>query len=447
MEDRKVNFYVNNEQKTSYLGRDYLQYDFRIYEVPFPIIQTEGEHNLKSCDGCKKSHQGLLEHVKGMLKDFPDCCKFHKGLNDLKEFKKSDFKGVDKQVADKIFFVYHHIINHLESEDWYVNITDYIEYAQESFGKMPKDCGEPFQYSRFITTLQDLLEGFSNEYSGELDLVLAKTRVNKIKGFLIPLNEKNINEDFDLNVLLGTYEKWYNLFPFDLSYFEHLQQKFKNIIPIQKGTGHYNKYLKNTKIEVHTKESLSVVLLEITHNILQSINGLVLLEKGELNNADKIALELLKENRKLELKELSLLPNQSKQDFIKVLKSWFKGEKTFIRELKPILERADNKKQANLNRPNRTDIAYFAHYTFKAKSLDIKNEFPSVKAWNEIGEIYNKSGKNVQQMYNLISNNSEERLKGSKKINIEYVIESMLNDHPKAKDLAKDELKLVEINS
>ena len=61
-------------------------------------------------------------------------------------------------------------------------------------------------------------------------------------------------------------------------------------------------------------------------------------------------------------------------------------------------------------------------------------------------KTYNKNGKNIQQKYNEITDHSK-RLVKSKVGNIEYVLNNMLDDYPKAKELAKDELKTAKLNS
>ncbi len=104
-------------------------------------------------------------------------------------------------------------------------------------------------------------------------------------------------------------------------------------------------------------------------------------------------------------------------------------------------------KSTNKNNANRTDIAYCIYYLCETKSLELNSIFPSDKAWKEIGENYNKNSKNIQQIYNLISHKRDERLKKSKRKNIKYVINNMLEGKEEALKLAKDELKLAQLNS
>ena len=79
--------------------------------------------------------------------------------------------------------------------------------------------------------------------------------------------------------------------------------------------------------------------------------------------------------------------------------------------------------------------------------MKIENRFPSDKGWIEIGQRYNKNGKNIQEVYNIIRMKTEDRLHPRKTKIIEFVIENMLTDEIKAQELAKDELKTARIKS
>ncbi|MCF6358715.1 MAG: hypothetical protein L3J54_13015, partial [Draconibacterium sp.] len=72
---------------------------------------------------------------------------------------------------------------------------------------------------------------------------------------------------------------------------------------------------------------------------MKNINGATRYEKGLLNDTEKIAIDLEVQNRKLELLELSAMPNTKKTEYIKVLKIWFKGEKRFINKITPLLKK------------------------------------------------------------------------------------------------------------
>lgn len=123
--------------------------------------------------------------------------------------------------------------------------------------------------------------------------------------------------------------------------------------------------------------------------------------------------------------------------------------KEWIKELKVLLNDKSNGTNKNVSkeRPNRTDVAYYCYYTKETKTLEIEEVFPSDLAWEKIGEKFQRNSKNIQQAYNSILSNEQERLKKSKKKNIEYVINNMLTDNPKAKKLAEADLKALLQNS
>lgn len=328
------------EHKYSFLNSPVIQMQGSAYEVPFPIEPTKGSHSLESCENCRKHKLILIEEINEKFEKFPGCCEYHKNLINRKFFNKDDFKDIGNITANKVMFAYHHIINNLDNDDWYSDIIAYLNYCIASFGVMPLNCGEPFQLSNFHSHLLSLLETIEKEINSDnISLVEIRTRMNKIKK-LIVIDNKPLAEEskVDLNLLLTMYDEWFKAFPFDLPYFKHLEQPFKKLMPLHNGRSRYNKYLGITEHEPHTKESLTVFLLQTTQNILTNINGAKLYEKDLLNNTEKIGIDLVIENRKLELLELSKMPNSKKYHYIKVLKKWFKGEKKFIKEITPMVK-------------------------------------------------------------------------------------------------------------
>ncbi|WP_282043314.1 hypothetical protein [Winogradskyella flava] len=435
--NRHKTFLIDSIKEYCFLDSKFVQFKGGEYEVPFETNPTDGEHTLESCKSCQKEWQRLCNELSEKFDKFPNCCKYHSKLNELNIFKKDDFKNIAESTANKIIFTYHHIINNLDEDNWYDDIIDYVLYTFESFGSFPTGYGEPFRRKYYCESVLDLITNIESKITSDsITTIEVKTRINKVKKLFENDTETDSNEDRDFNLLMSKYEEWYKVFPFDLSYFKHLKEKFGKTIPLFTGRTRYNKYLKTTKNEVHTKDSLMVVLLHITKEILTSINGLSLYEKGLITDAEKHQLELIISNRKLELFQLSAMPNNSKQEYIKVLKKWFKEEKEFIKEIKPLLKH----KSAGTVRPYSTDIAYFCFYTFESKELQTHNTFPSKKAWKEIANRFGKDDTNIQKAYNIIFKSSFERLKETKTNNIRYVIDNMLTEYPKALEIAKKEL-------
>ena len=109
-------------------------------------------------------------------------------------------------------------------------------------------------------------------------------------------------------------------------------------MPIVSGEVRYNKYTGLTSAKLHTKESLTQFLIDLTKAIITNINALKLYEKGLLSDAQKIQLELVLRNRELELTEINSIKKIDSKGYIKILKSWFASEKKFITELTPLLK-------------------------------------------------------------------------------------------------------------
>ena len=446
--NRNRTMFVESVKEYCFLDSKFLQYKGSKYELPFATEPTEGNHSLETCENCRLYRDNLIDEINETLRKFPKCCDFHAKLESLYIFNKDDFCDMATIIANKVLYSYHHIINNLDSDNWYDDIIDYIIYNFESFGSFPKGYGEPFYWNNYTISLLELLSGIEEHISSDtISIVDLKTRMYKVKKLFEedPNDVESEDDNRDFNLLMSTYEQWFKIFPFELPYFSHLKDKFKKTIPIYTGRTRYNKYLNATKAEKHTKDSLTVVLLQITKNILSSINGVSLYEKQLISDVQKHQIDLIVSNRKLQLCKLSAMPNANKQDYVKVLKKWFKEEKEFIKEISPLLKNSSI--ASGKLRPNRTDIAYYIQYMSETKSLKLENPFPSDKAWKEIGDMFQKNWKNIQQAYNTISLNREERLKPSKIKNIEFVIKELLPSQDKALKLAKDELNMAKLNS
>jgi len=310
-----------------------------IFIPPSETQPVEGEHNLTTCEGCKKQLIELTKrftlwfegkHKEG-AKPFPFCCKWHEKLLTVIDFDRAFFLNVPEMAAKKITYTNQHIINNHNSENWYKAITDYIDLTVESFGQMPNDCGQPLYLSDYFLYVTDLLKQ-NEEMKAE-----TKTRLLE---FLNTRQTPNENPKTDFNILLSTYQKWFKEFPFELnSYFGNLQQHFEKQLPILNGKPEVNMYSGRAKAKMHTKSSLIEALINLTNSLLTQINGVTLYENGLITDANKIKLELVINSRKLKLKQgyKNSSPSEE-QRYRKILKEWFNDEKKFIDEITPLLK-------------------------------------------------------------------------------------------------------------
>lgn len=340
MEDRQKRhktFYVNSITPIDFCGTTYWEMNLNgAFELPFKIEPTEGEHDFNKCEGCQKS----LAHITKWLRvkfdgdknkqGFPFCCSMHANLVKIPEFKREAFINVPEMVARKVIYTYQHIANNYNKENWYKVITDYIDWSVDSFGQMPKDCGERLFLSNYITHVIDKLNNIED---------CPKQKKNKIISYLNSIQSYSPESNTDLKTLLDTYQAWINIFPFELeSYFGELKNHFEKQIPILNGEPEVNIYSGIAKVKMHTKASLVITLINLTNSLLTHINALSLYEKGKITNADKIRLELLISSRRSILKQ-GYLSNLTAEEhkYRKILTRWFNDEKKFIQELTPLL--------------------------------------------------------------------------------------------------------------
>lgn len=339
MINRHTTFFVKDLKPIEFCGKPVMwQVDVNgAFEKPFETQPTEGEHDFNTCEGCQKTLKELIkrltERFEGNHKDgakpFPFCCTHHSELTKLKEFNRADFISVPEMVARKIIYTNSHIKNNHQSETYYKDITDYIDYTVESFGQMPGNA-EPLYLSDYFFYITDLLERNTE---------VEKGRKNRLLEFLKAYRTPTETPKTDFNILLGTYQKWLKVFPFEISFFANLKPHFEKQLPILNGKPETNKYTGTAKAKMHTKGSLIDVLLNRTNNLLTQINTTILYEKGLLTEPQKIKLELVLNERKMKLKQGYV--NSSKdeeQRYRKILKEWFADEKRFIDEVTPIVK-------------------------------------------------------------------------------------------------------------
>lgn len=335
---RIATVFINEIKPVEFCGKPILwQATCGIFEPPFEVEATLGEHDYKKCKNCLKTLEHLTkiftEKFEGneQKKGFPFCCPNHSNLIKVKEFDKALFENVPAMVARKIIYTNQHIINNHSSENWYKTITDYIEWVIISLGQMPNDCGEPFCGNDYIDNVIHLLK-LNNEIKAETKASI----VEYFKKYTAPSKKRNT----DINILIDTYQKWFKIFPFELnSYFGNLKQYYENNLPILKGKPEINIYSGLASAELHTKYSLIKALINLTNNIITQINSSVLYEKGLITDTNKIKFDLIINERKLKLNEgyINKSTNEE-QRYRNILKEWFRDEKEFINEITSLLK-------------------------------------------------------------------------------------------------------------
>lgn len=275
---------------------------------------------------CCSFHKSVFEGAESWFSKFPNCCDQHKAMVSKRWYNKANYSGVAEKIVKQLSYTEHHISERINIDDWYTDITDYIEYNVSSFGH------PAIGLHLYLGNVQHYIKNTNSE--------IPKIKRERLVEFIeMYYNSPKEQTKTDLNILYSAYHKWLKVFPFEISFFSTLKPHFEKQLPILDGIPETNKYTGLAKVKMHTKGSLIDALLNLTNNLLTQINTTTLYEKGLLTEPQKIKLELVLNERKMKLKQGYV--NSSKDDeqqYRKILKEWFADEKRFIDEVTPIVK-------------------------------------------------------------------------------------------------------------
>ncbi len=445
---KHTTFFVQDFKPIEFCGKTFFQLNLNgAYQLPFAIEPTKGEHDYNTCEQCKIGLQSLVVQLtekfngNNLKRGFPFCCTAHANLIKLNLFKRDDYTVVPEMTALKVIYTNQHIGNNLKEENWYKIITDYIDWAVDSLGLMPRDCGEPLYRSDYLYHVSNFVEQNKKELGEKGKQILQ--HINLLK------QPNNNTSNPDISILLSTYEKWLKTFPFELnSYFGTLKQHYENQIIILDGTPETNIYSGMSKAKMHTKITLIEALINLTNDLLTQINGIALYENGLITDANKIKLELVISSRKMKLQEgyKNNSPDEERQ-YRRIIKEWFKDEKKFIDEITPLLkiipsQQAENKSKSKALKINQIALIHF--YESNQITRENANEIAA-----QYGYTSTNSGEGLFQDYTFYCNTSNRKEKPTpctpKKLKnkialFESIIPHLVNG---AKKRAIDEIKIL----
>lgn len=294
-----------------------------------PIEGYEAPTNKETGEqfpNCCPFHKSVFEGAESWFSKFPNCCDQHKAMVSKWWYNKANYSGIAEKIVKQLSYTEHHISERINIDDWYKDITDYIEYNVSSFGH------PAIGLHLYLGNVQHYIKNTNSE-------IPINKRQRLIEFIETYYNSPKEQTKTDLNILYCTYQKWFKVFPFEIGFFANLKPHFEKQLPILNGKPETNKYTGIAKVKMHTKGSLIDVLLNLTNNLLTQINTTTLYEKGLLTEPQKIKLELVLNERKMKLKQGYV--NSSKdeeQRYRKILKEWFADEKRFIDEVTPIVK-------------------------------------------------------------------------------------------------------------
>jgi hypothetical protein len=295
-----------------------------------PIKGYSPPKNKESGDvlpNCCDFHRDVFNQSSEWFEKFPNCCESHKKFIGKWWFDKNNYSGIVLKIVNQLSYTEYHVRHQISREDWYKDITDYIEYNVSSFGHPAVGLNE------YLRSLRHSIEHSASE-------IEPKKKV-KLLEYIDSFYKENIQPPPDLNLLHQTYQQWLHLFPFELnSYFGNLKAHYSSTLPILKEKPTFNRYTGMAKASVHTKETLMTTLTDLTDKLLTQVNGSTLYEQGLITDANAIKLDLVVNARKQKLKSGYQYNSTDENTQIKrMIKYWFDDEKKFIDEITPLLNK------------------------------------------------------------------------------------------------------------
>lgn len=297
-----------------------------------PIEGYEAPTNKETGEqfpNCCPFHKSVFEGAESWFLKFPNCCDQHKAMVSKWWYNKANYSGIAEKIVKQLSYTEHHISERINIDDWYKDITDYIEYNVSSFGH------PAIGLHLYLGNVKHYIKNTNSE----IPKIKRQVLIEFIETYYNSPIDINKTNKTDLNVLYSTYQKWLKVFPFEISFFSTLKPHFEKQLPILNGKPETNKYTGIAKAKMHTKGSLIDVLLNLTNNLLTQINPYTLYEKGLLTEPQKIKLELVLNEMRIDNEKGYLSQKQNEeQRYRDILKKWFNRQKRFIDEVTPIVK-------------------------------------------------------------------------------------------------------------
>ena len=306
-------------------------YDIKnVYFPAYEISEPEGINLPENFPNCCNGHKQVVRETENFLDLFPDCCEAHR--NFAKKFKRTarDFHYLKKKIVLQLEYTGQFIENHIEKNDWYKQITQYIELNVQSFG-IPAVGLE--LYINFLK--QDIEKNLNINDGGKKQKLLQYFETN---------NQITIEEFAkNLNLLQSAYAKWLKFFPFDLPYFQGLKKNFLTLTPFLESKPEYNPFLKMADAKLVDQKELVRRLVGVTKKLLGLVSSQEWFEKNKLDDNKRLDIKLAAEAHRVAQSSLVDDFTKNEKKYVKTIKKWLQNEKSFFTEMKSILEKKRNR--------------------------------------------------------------------------------------------------------
>ncbi|PRP66292.1 DUF6617 family protein [Nonlabens agnitus] len=302
-------------------SKDFIQY-------PFETQKPDGYELPENYPNCCDSHIHNYKLLKDYLKKFPNCCQKHREFFERFNFNKKQIYGnTPIWILNSVQYTHFKILEALPKEDWFEDITEYIEYCAWSMGT-------PAIGSHIYIELVTLFI-----QKKEVKIPFEKRKA-LLKYFKEIENTNPANEKVSINLLYNIYQKWLNAFPFDLHFFKELKPFFSSKFPVLHGIERTNRYLGISKAKIVTPTELVQFLSRQTNELLSCIDTVQLVNDGYIDDAKKIKIDFINQAHRATQRELTVQYNKGEKKYIRTIKKWLDNEKEYFKEIEPQLKAA-----------------------------------------------------------------------------------------------------------
>jgi hypothetical protein len=354
--------------------------DFEMEAKPIEI--PSGFNKRKDFPNCCEWHSSVLKVTRKWFDDFPNCCENHKKLFNEKWFSKNSYNYVVDMIVNQLSFTEHIIEEHINNNDWFEAISEYIDYNYSSFGQLPDGFGVPVGLDRYLSLVTQFMDSTTFE--------IPNHKRTAIIDFIKEYNKPKVSNNSDINVLIATYKKWLKVFPFEISFFAKIKEHFHKKIPIIGEVQRKNRYSGIVKGKLITQDNLINILIQTTKDLLVKINIPELRKQGVITNIQANQLEFVEAELNTKTAEITKQFSKGELKYVKALKKWLNIHKEYFKEIAPLLitlpsqpintPKNSNETKTSLNVPDWAIIFYYLDSSGGQKESKIQRIKEFIKA-------------------------------------------------------------------
>ena len=219
----------------------------------------------------------------------------------------------------------------INEENWYKEITDYLEYLEWAFGQ------PAIGLDKYIIYMTHFVESV-NPTDWELPEHKRKKLLEHINRKPKPLSDKEKN-DQDLNLLFAVFQRWLKTVP-NVYYFSDLKQRLTDKVPMNLFMYdlEYNKYTGMSKGKVKSQFQIIEELINLTKEVLGQIDTPSIVQNQDIVKSLKDSIHTKSEAHRLKQLKLTTDYNNKEKPYLKIVEKWLKNEVEFFKEILPDLK-------------------------------------------------------------------------------------------------------------